>query len=109
MFKRYPTPQTVWMSCGFEGGVLQLVAQAVAAHGDGDIVAHGLKAPDKLIKILAGKDLIRVPREEEKKLKLLVCEGDGLPVHGDSARRGWPHCRRGWRSAGFSGRATCRR
>ena len=23
MFKRYPTPQTVWMSCGFEGGVLQ--------------------------------------------------------------------------------------
>ena len=57
-------------------------------HGDRDVVAHGFQPLDELIEILAAKNLVRVPRQKQQQLVLLVGQRQLLAAHRGRVRLG---------------------
>lgn len=50
-------------------------------HSDRDIVAHGFQPPGELIEILAAENLVRVPRQKQQQLVLLIGQCQLLAAH----------------------------
>ena len=57
-------------------------------HRDRDVVAHGFQPPDELIEILTAENLIRVPRQKQQQLVLLIGQRQLLAVHCGRVRLG---------------------
>ena len=84
MFKRYPTPQTVWMSCGFEGSSSSLSRrQSPRTDVTGDILPI-FQGKIELIERgaldgLTREDIARfAPREDDYVLVSRLCDGSSV-------------------------------
>lgn len=84
MFKRYPTPQTVWMSCGFEGSSSSLSRRRLTCTDvTGDILPIFQGKIERIergaLDGLTREDIARfAPREDDYVLVSRLCDGSSV-------------------------------